>query len=70
MLRYILFQKSRGRIGDLFVTKAGYLEVAEFNGIILLFPQTVTVLSNPNGCWDWWYVALAQVTLCWGEVNT
>lgn len=42
-------------IGDVFVKNAGYLEVAESNDIILLFPQVVsTALSNPNGCFDWW----------------
>jgi hypothetical protein len=42
-------------IGDVFVKNAGYLEVAESNAIIVLFPQAVsTAVSNPNGCFDWW----------------
>jgi hypothetical protein len=44
-------------VGDIFVTKAGYLEVAELNNLIILFPQVVpSVISpiNPIGCWDWW----------------
>ena len=37
--------------------KASYLEVAELNNVIILFPQVVpSVISpiNPIGCWDWW----------------
>ncbi|XP_046656731.1 poly(3-hydroxyalkanoate) depolymerase C-like [Daphnia pulicaria] len=47
--------QSSKEIGDVFVKNAGYLEVAEANGIILLFPQAVaTAVSNPNSCFDWW----------------
>ena len=43
------------KIGDTYVQHAGYLEVAEANSIIVLFPQTLsTTGSNPNGCFDWW----------------
>ena len=46
---------NRNKIGDVYVKNAGYLEVAEANAIIVLFPQTIsTVGSNPNGCFDWW----------------
>jgi hypothetical protein len=49
------FDKKSKEIGDVFVKNAGYLEVAEANGIILLFPQAVaTAVSNPNSCFDWW----------------
>lgn len=42
-------------IGNVYVVNAGYLEVAEANDIIVLFPQAVsTAISNPNGCFDWW----------------
>lgn len=44
-------------VGDVFVRHAGFLEVAELNNIIILFPQVVpSVVSpiNPIGCWDWW----------------
>jgi hypothetical protein len=44
-------------VGDVFVTKAGYLEVAELNNLIILFPQVRPSLlfpTNPMGCWDWW----------------
>jgi hypothetical protein len=36
------------------VSKSGYLEVAEANNIVVLFPQAIKTLDNPNGCWDWW----------------
>ena len=44
-------------VGDVFATKAGYLEVAELNDIIVIFPQVLRSLAfptNPMGCWDWW----------------
>jgi len=40
-----------------FATKAGYLEVAELNNIIVIFPQILRSSifpTNPMGCWDWW----------------
>ncbi|CAF0887424.1 unnamed protein product [Rotaria sordida] len=49
--------QGKWRIGDVFAKKTGYLEVAELNNIIILFPQIVathTDPSNPEGCWDWW----------------
>lgn len=52
---YILIFLASQEIGDVFVRNAGYLEVAESNAIIVLFPQAVsTAVSNPNGCFDWW----------------
>src|SRR6266540_3584160 len=34
---------------------AGYDTWAQRNGIVVLFPQAVSIpLLNPNGCWDWW----------------
>jgi poly(3-hydroxybutyrate) depolymerase len=43
-------------VGDQFVRRAGYLEVAESNRVVLLFPQVEPSFQplNPNGCWDWW----------------
>jgi poly(3-hydroxybutyrate) depolymerase len=46
-----------GEIGEAFVQHAGYLEWAEANGIIVLFPQvtdSAVIPLNPEGCWDWW----------------
>jgi hypothetical protein len=41
-------------IGVEFLTSTGYLEIAESNNIIVLFPQASMTVLNPNGCWDWW----------------
>jgi poly(3-hydroxybutyrate) depolymerase len=43
-------------VGDQFVRLAGYLETAEANRLVLLFPQVEPSFQplNPNGCWDWW----------------
>jgi len=46
--------QSSGNVGNTFVLRAGYLEVAEVNNIIILFPQATSNLSNPNACFDWW----------------
>jgi len=43
-------------VGDGFLRRAGYLEIAESNRVVLLFPQIEPSFQplNPNGCWDWW----------------
>lgn len=42
-------------IGTKYVEETGYNEVAEDNNMVILYPQaTSSMLSNPNGCWDWW----------------
>ena len=43
-------------VGDAFARGAGYLEVAESNRIVVLFPQVKPTLQplNPLGCWVWW----------------
>ena len=43
-------------VGDAFVRRSGYLEVAEANRIVLLFPQIEKSFQplNAYGCWDWW----------------
>ncbi|CAL8078985.1 unnamed protein product [Orchesella dallaii] len=38
--------------GTSFVTRSNYLEVAEANNIIMLFPQTHSTATNPTACWD------------------
>ncbi|CAF1184393.1 unnamed protein product [Adineta steineri] len=50
-------QMGKSYIGDVFVTKAGYLEVAELNNIIVIFPQILASTAfpiNAMGCWDFW----------------
>ncbi|CAF1358440.1 unnamed protein product [Adineta ricciae] len=49
--------QGKWRIGDIFAKKTGYLEVAELNNIIIIFPQIIATHVNPSnkeGCWDWW----------------
>ena len=44
-------------IGMKYVENTGYNEIAEANGIIMLYPQakkSMFLPSNPNGCWDWY----------------
>jgi hypothetical protein len=45
-------QQSKSNVGDVYATKAGYLEVAEANDIIVLFPQAIATnsggVTNPN----------------------
>jgi poly(3-hydroxybutyrate) depolymerase len=50
-------KQGKSFVGDVFAKKAGYLEVAELNDIIVLFPQILQSSfspQNPNGCFDWW----------------
>ena len=51
------------QIGLRFVENAGYIEWAQSNRLIVLFPQIVprygwtgslSWVFNPRGCWDWW----------------
>lgn len=48
--------QSKATIQNIYATKTGYLEVAELNNIIVIFPQaTANIMAgNPNACWDWW----------------
>ncbi|XP_002119263.3 poly(3-hydroxybutyrate) depolymerase-like [Ciona intestinalis] len=42
-------------IKDDFIKQSGYNEVAALNDIIVVYPQVKkNVLTNPNGCFDWW----------------
>jgi len=40
-------------VGDAYATKTGYIEAAELNNIIVIFPQLISLPHNPMGCWDW-----------------
>jgi hypothetical protein len=44
----------QGAIGQQFVQKSGLNAWADTNGILVLYPQATTSLSNGLGCWDWW----------------
>jgi hypothetical protein len=44
-------------IGNAFALHGGYNEWAESNNIIVVYPyakKSLSLPSNPNGCWDWW----------------
>ena len=44
--------------GNRYMTTTGYNEMADTNGIVVLYPQAEGiddgVTQNPEGCWDWW----------------
>ncbi|KAL9653004.1 hypothetical protein ABK040_015519 [Willaertia magna] len=59
MVHVVIHGCTQGKsfIGDVYAQHAGYLEYAEANQLILLFPQVKAyggINVNPNGCWDWW----------------
>jgi hypothetical protein len=50
-------KQTLNHIGKDFMVKTGYLDVAERNDLIILFPQakiSETSPTNPLGCWDYW----------------
>merc|ERR1712100_694383 len=49
-------EQTIAQIGEDFITETGYTDWAATTGnVIVLFPQAVTtMLSNPEGCFDWW----------------
>ena len=70
-------QQSRARIGEEFIRKTGYAELADTNRLVILFPQVAANTINPQGCWDWWgYTGLdylgkdaAQISALWKMVT-
>lgn len=42
------------KIGDRYARSTGYDEMADTNGIIVLYPQVKESSRNPQGCWDFW----------------
>ncbi|MEM9855632.1 MAG: poly(3-hydroxybutyrate) depolymerase, partial [Pseudomonadota bacterium] len=51
--------------GDRYITTTGYIEWAEANDLIVLFPQAdggdSNAVQNPDGCWDWWGYSAADL---------
>ncbi|KAF0980507.1 hypothetical protein FDP41_013721 [Naegleria fowleri] len=45
--------QGRAFVNDVYAQHAGYLEHAEANNIIFVFPQVKGSSGNSNGCWDW-----------------
>lgn len=55
--------QNRVKVGDAFVRETGFARWADTNRLIVLFPQTTIIASNPQGCWDWWgYTGRAYLT--------
>jgi hypothetical protein len=50
--------EDRAQYGGRYITGAGYNEIAETNGLVVLYPQATSIdwgeVQNPDGCWDWW----------------
>jgi len=44
---------SRGNVGNSYAANAGFMEAAEKNNIIVLFPQVAATAVNLTACWDW-----------------
>ena len=57
-------QMTAATIGTVFVENTGLNGYAEANNIIVIYPQTeVQMLTNPEGCWDWWGYTGANYSL-------
>ncbi len=46
--------QNRSAVGEDFARESGLARWADTNKLIVLFPQTATLPTNPQGCWDWW----------------
>lgn len=46
-------QQSVQFIGKDFINNSGFMDWADKNKLIILFPQTQKTLKNPFACWDW-----------------
>ncbi len=44
---------ARGSVGSNYIHNGGFMEVAELNNIIVLFPQAKETKENRYGCWDY-----------------
>ena len=69
---HVVFHGCHQTIKDIgldYVKNTGYLEIAESNNIIMLFPQLDSSWIyplNPEGCWDWWgYSEVVPMPLSW-----
>lgn len=51
--------------GQRYIKTTGYMEWAEANNLIVLFPQAdggdSNAVQNPDGCWDWWGYSAADL---------
>ena len=47
-------EQNAGTVGTYYISETGYMEMAETNDLIVLFPQVKKGVMNPHGCWDFW----------------
>jgi hypothetical protein len=47
-------QQQASLIGTAYVTHTGLNEWAESNDVVVLYPQAISTILNPEGCFDWW----------------
>jgi poly(3-hydroxybutyrate) depolymerase len=47
-------EQAREKVGNAFIEKTGFARYADTNRLVVLFPQIVGSVVNPDGCWDWW----------------
>lgn len=66
-------QQNAEKIGTEYVDKAGFNQWADANGLVILYPQTVSSLFaplNPQACWDWWgYTGDSYLTRDGAQIN-
>lgn len=47
-------EQSYDDIGYEYILNSGHIPWADANNIVILFPQALANVLNPNGCFDWW----------------
>ena len=63
-------EQYRTKLGTIYVSQTGLNEWAESNGIVVLYPQaTMSLISNPKGCFDWWGYASQDYAFKAGAQN-
>jgi hypothetical protein len=46
-------KQDTANVGDRFIRHAGYNQWADSNRMLVLYPQAVASVRNPNACWNW-----------------
>lgn len=59
-------QHASGSVGTRFVTDTGFLEWADHNRLVVLFPQVAPSPANPKACWDFWGYTGPAFATRWG----
>jgi predicted esterase len=47
-------EQTVNHVGLDYVLDTGFNKWADTNNIIMLYPQAISDLTNPQGCWNWW----------------